>query len=170
MLRTSAIEAAKMIIAANFILGLDVRLEGFDDVGEMSMSHGVNVRGSGEMSEYEQEYNQLDIWAHLSIDFQGELPDSYRVLNSIVLDWVEEHQEELAKIIDPKLIPFLQDKFEDLDVSDLTESFGEFIWEDQTDYNVGIDEDDGRLHFCVELVLDIEEDEPEHNDTIEEGI
>jgi hypothetical protein len=159
MLRTSAIEAAKLVVAANFILKNDVKFEGFDDVGEMELSHTVNVRQNGEMSEYEKEFNQLDIWAHLSIGFEGEPPDSYRVFNSILLDWVDEHEAELKKIVNPKLISFLKEKFKDLDVSDLKEDFDDYIWEDQVDYMPGIDDEDGRLHFSIELVLDIEDEE-----------
>ena len=159
MLRVTAVEAAKLVMAASFVLKNDVKFEDFDDVGNMELSHTVNVRKNGEMSEYEQEFNQLDIWAHLSIGFEGEPPSSYRVLNSIIVDWVDEHEEELKKIINPKLISFLKDKFKDLDVSDLKEDFDDYIWEDQVDYVPGIDEDDGRLHFSIELVLDIEDDE-----------
>jgi len=159
MLRMSAIEAAKMVCAASFVLGADPRFEGFDDIGEMMLSNMTSLRDSGELSEYEQEYMQLDISAHLSIGYTGELPDSYRVLNSIVLDWIEEHQEDLKNLVNPNLIPFLKDKFKDLDVSDLKEDFDEYIFEDQVDYNVCIDEEEGRLHFCVELVLDIEDED-----------
>jgi len=158
MLRVSAIEAAKLVVAANFVLKDDVKFENFDDVGEMELSHTVNVRKNGEMSEYEQEFNQLDIWAHLSIGFDGEIPNSYRVLNSIIVDWIDEHESDLKKIINPKLISFLKEKFESIDVSDLKEDFDDYIWEDQVDYMPGVDEDDGRLHFSIELVLDIEDD------------
>ena len=159
MMRVTAVEAAKIVSAASFVLKDDVKFEDFDDVGEMELSHTVNVRKNGELSEYEQEFNQLDIWAHLSIGFEGEPPNSYRVLNSIIVDWVDEHEADLKKIINPKLISFLKDKFKDLDVSDLKEDFDDYIWEDQVDYVPGIDEDDGRLHFSIELVLDIEDDE-----------
>jgi hypothetical protein len=163
MLRVSAIEAAKVVAAANFVLKDDAKLEGFDDVGEVALSRTVNVRENGEMSEYEREYNQLDIWAHISIGFDGEPPDSYRVFNSILMDWVEENEEKLKKIINPKLIPFLKEKFKDLDVSDLKEDFDDYIWEDQVDYVPGISEEDGRLHFSIELVLDVVDDEVEED-------
>lgn len=169
MLRVSAVQAAKAIAANNFVLKEDVKFEGFDDVGEMSMSHTVNVREKGEMSEYEQEFNQLDIWAHLSIGFTGEPPSSYRVFNSILVDWIDDNEASLKKSINPKLISFLKDKFKDLDISDLKEDFDDFIWEDQVDYLPGIDEEDGRLHFSIELVLDVydedaEEDSPDESE------
>ena len=59
----------------------------------------------------------------------------------------------------PKLIPFLKERFKDLDVSDLKEDFDDYIWEDQVDYIPGISEEDGRLHFSVELVLDVVDDD-----------
>ena len=55
-MRVSAVEAAKVMNATNFVLKDDVKFEGFDDVGEISMSHTVNVREHGEMSEYEKEF------------------------------------------------------------------------------------------------------------------
>jgi hypothetical protein len=159
MLRVSAVEAAKVINSSNFVLKDDAKFEGFDDVGEISMSRTVNVRGQGEQSEYEQEFNQLDICAHISIGFTGEPPSSYRIFNSILVDWIDENEAKLKSIINPKLIPFLKEKFKNLDVSDLKEDFDDYIWEDQVDYLPGIDEEDGRLHFIIELVLDIADDE-----------
>ena len=164
MLRVSAVQAAKINAAANFILKDDAKFEGFDDVGELALSRSVNVRDNGEMSEYEQEYNQLDIWASISIGFEGEPPGSYRVFNSIILDWVDENEEKLKKIINSKLIFFLKEKFKDLDVSDLKEDFDDYIWEDQVDYLPGISDDDSRLHFSIELVLDVVDDEDENKD------
>jgi len=167
MLRVSAIQAAKIMSADNFKLKDDVKFESFDDVGEMSMSHTVNVRENGEMSEYEKEYNQLDIWAHVSIGFEGQAPESYRVFNSMLMDWIDSNEDKLKKIINPKLIPYLKGKFKDLDVSDLKEDFDDYIWEDQVDYLPGISEEDNRLHFCIELVLDVY-DEDENDEENEE--
>lgn len=160
-MRVSAVQAAKVINSSNFVLKDDAKFEGFDDIGEVSMSHTVNVREQGEQSEYEQEFKQLDIWANISIGFTGEPPTSYRVFNSIIVDWVDDNEKKLKGIINPKLIPFLKDKFKNLDVSDLKEDFDDYIWEDQVDYYPGVDEEDGRLHFSIELVLDIEDDEDE---------
>jgi hypothetical protein len=74
-------------------------------------------------------------------------------------DWVDDHDEDLKKIINPKLIPFLKEHYKDVDVSDLKEDFDDYIWEDQVDYMPEIDEDKKEIRFVVELVLEVEESE-----------
>jgi hypothetical protein len=160
-MRVSAIEAAKHIASSKFSVR-DMRFEGFEDVGEASLVHSVSLRKNGITSEFEDEFKQLDIWAHMSMDFSGEPPESYRVLNGMVLDIVDDHEKEIKKEINPKLKDFLKERFPGIDTSDLDEDFDDYIWEDQVDYYPGIDPDDQRLHFMIELVLEIDdEDEAE---------
>jgi len=151
-----------MVTAASFKLR-DPRFEGFEDIGQTALSHKINVRRDGELSEYEDEYNVLDIWAHMSLAYEGEPPESYRVLNSMILDWVEENENKIKEEINPKLKPFLEENLPNLDISDLEEDFDDYIWEEQVDYMPGIDDEDGRLHFFIELVLEID-DEPEEGE------
>jgi hypothetical protein len=94
----------------------------------------------------------------MSIGYEGDLPDSYRVLNASIMDWVEEHEAELKKVINPKLVPFLKGQYPDVDVSDLQEDFDDYIWEDQVDYMPNPDEEAKTIKFSIELVLDIEDE------------
>lgn len=162
-MRITAIEAAKQIASSSFSVR-DMKFEGFDDVGESSLVHNVSLRKNGVLAEFEEEFKQLDLWAHMSMAFKGEPPESYRVLNGIVLDTVDDHEDEIKKEINPKLKSFLKECFPGIDVSDLDEDFDDYIWEDQVDYYPGIDPDDGRLHFMIELVLEIDDKEDEQDE------
>lgn len=159
MLRVSTIERLKLSAESSFKLS-DVEFEGFEDVGKTDLMHTLSIKKEEEITTtYEDEFKQLDIWAHFSIKYKGTPPDSYRVLNSILMDWVEENEDELKKEINPKLISFLKEDIPDIDVSDLKEDFDDYIWEEQVDYMPGIDEDEKKIHFFVELVLEIDEEE-----------
>lgn len=156
MLRVSAIEMLKRAAEDSFKLS-DVEFEGFEDVGETDLMHSLQIKKDDDISTYEDEFKQLDVWAHFSLKFSGNPPESYRVLNSMIMDWVEENEKSLKKEINPKLISFLKEKFPEIDVSDLKEDFDDYIWEEQVDYMPGIDED--KIHFFVELVLEIDDEE-----------
>lgn len=163
MMRVSAIQMAKRMASQNFRLN-DMRFEGFEDIGETALTHSISIERRGQLSEFEDEFRQLDIWAHMSLAYEGEVPQSYRVLNSIVLDIVDERENEIKKEINPKLKDFLKERFPDIDTEDLDEDFDDYIWEDQVDYYPGIDVEDDRLHFMIELVLEIDDDEDEDNE------
>lgn len=163
MIRTSAIQAVKHIAAQNFKLK-DLKFENFEDVGQTFLTQSITIKRDSQLSEYEDEFKQLDIWVHMSMSYEGEVPESYRVLNAMVLDVVEEKEKEIKKEINPKLKDFLRYKFPGIDIEDLDEDFDDYIWEDQVDYYPGIDPDDDRLHFMIELVLEIDDDENEEEE------
>jgi len=157
MLRMSAVQAMRVAAEANFRLG-DVSFEGFDSVQETV----VEAHDDGDES-----LVQFDIWADMKIAYEGEPPDSYRVLNAVIMDWVEEHDEDLKKVINPKLIPFIKGRYPDVDVSDLKEDLDDYIWEDQVDYMSQVDEEAKTIKFSIELVLDIED--PDDEDDGDDG-
>lgn len=158
MLRVSSIQAAGIIASRNFSFE-DLKFEGFEDISETSFRHELSVQKEDTLESYEDEFKQLDIWAHMSVAFKGEPPESYRVLNSIVLDYVDDKESEIKKEINPKLKKFLSDQFLEIDVEDLDEIEDDYIWEDQVDYFPGVDPEDNRLHFFIELVLELDDDE-----------
>ena len=100
----------------------------------------------------------IEVWADISIKYDGIPPGSYRVLNRMLQDWVDDHEQDLKKLINPKLVDFLKEKYEEIDVSDLNQDFDDYIWEDQVDYMPEVDEDSHTIKFTIELVLDIEEE------------
>lgn len=160
MMRFFEIEAVKQAASKNFGVR-DINFEGFEDVGETELKHTVCVQRNGLFSEFENEFSQLDIWAHMSVAYNGEPPESYRVLNSLIMDTVDEFEPNIKKEINPKLKEFLSERFPGIDIEDLNEDFDDYIWEDQVDYFPSIDTDEKRIHFMVELVLEIEDFEQE---------
>lgn len=155
MSRLSSIMLMKKLAAQNFNLG-EVQFNGFDEIKQTSL---VNIS-----DENGDTTNQLDIWADMSIKFKGMYPDSYRVLNAMIMDWVDENEDKIKKVINSKLKEFLRTNYPDIDVSDVDEDFDDYIWEDQVDYYPEIDEENGVIHFSLELVLDLEDEDIDENE------
>lgn len=101
----------------------------------------------------------LEVWANVEITYEGVPPESYRVLNRMLQDWVDDNDKKLKEMINPKLSDFLKEKYGDIDLSDLNAEFDDYIWEDQVDYMPEIDEDKKKIQFVVELVLEVEEED-----------
>lgn len=163
MLRTSAVQSMKLLASQNFKFG-DVVFKGFDSVDEYESEGTINIKRDNIDQEIEHDYNQLDIWAELSISYEGDCPESYRVINSMIMDWVDGNEDKLKELINPELKKFLNDKFPDIDDSDLDTDFDDYIWEDQVDYTPEVDQEEKKIDFSIELVLEIMEDDEEDED------
>lgn len=96
----------------------------------------------------------FEVWAAIKLDYEGQIPDSYRTLNMAIWDWVDDHKKELADVIHDQLRKHLEDYYPQA-ISDLN---GEetAIWEDQLDYMPRIDEDRDTIIIEVELVMTAE--------------
>lgn len=158
MLRTSAIQAMKILAAETFRLG-KVSFGGFEDIDDTTINKTIELIHDNASSVSTETCDHLDIWADLSIAYEGNPPDSYRVLNSMIMDWVDDHDNELKKVINPALISYLKDKHGNIDISDLNESFDDYIWEDQVDFYPDIDESNNKIDFSLEMVLEIQDQE-----------
>lgn len=122
----------------------------------------VDIDEENSVENNDEEFSaDIEVWANLSIGYEGNPPDSYRVLNRMLQDWVDDHDEDIKKLVNPKLTEFLKENYDNIDVSDLNQDFDDYIWEDQVDYMPDIDEDKKEIRFTVELVLEIEETEEE---------
>jgi len=152
----------KKLASQNFNLG-EVIFNGF---GHIKQTEVIKLVQDNE--EESDSINQLDIWADMSIKYTGVLPDSYRVLNALIMDWVDENENKLKLAININLKEFLTNNYSDLDISDLDENLDDYIWEDQVDYYPEIDEENSLIHFSLELVLDLE-DESENNEEDEDN-
>jgi hypothetical protein len=102
--------------------------------------------------------DHLEIWAEVRVPYEGELPESYRTLNILIGEWVEEHEDELTKVIHDKLKAHIEENYpdatHDLDTDDSS------IWMDQLDFMPRSEEGENYLDIEIELVLDVEpEDE-----------
>lgn len=152
-MRTSAVEYMKKLASSKLKLK-DVEFIDFESI-DLS-EEGETTVGDNDNQSYEA---QIDVEANLRLKYEGELPDSYRVLNGMIQDWVDEHESDLKKMINPKLISFLKDHYKNIDVSDLQEDFDDYIWEDQVDYLPEVDEEKKEIVFMLEMVLDLDEEE-----------
>jgi len=155
-MKTSVVAAMKENAAKNLKLK-DVSFVDFDSIDLEEYDASISEADLQDFSA------SAEVSTNLKITYEGELPDSYRVLNSMLQDWVDDHDEDLKKVINPKLIPFLKEHYKDADVSDLKEDFDDYIWEDQVDYMPEIDEDKKEIKFVVDLVLEVEEKETDED-------
>lgn len=151
-MKMTAVLAMKKIASEKFKLK-DVTFDGFDSIDLKDIGDSITD------SELEDLDTQIEAWAKLRIAYEGEPPENYRVLNSIIMDWVDDHDENLKKTINPELKAFLHDQYKNIDISHLDENFDDYIWEDQVDYMAEIDENNKEIKFVVELVLEVEETE-----------
>jgi len=115
----------------------------------------IHDAGNTELHGLEPE--TFDIFAQMSADFEGAVPDSYRALNALVLDWVEENKDKLTEMIAPKVIEHYDHEGSEIDTSNFEKNKKGFIWEEQVDYMPMIDDGKGKLFFELELVFDIED-------------
>jgi hypothetical protein len=120
----------------------------------------LSIDEDGEQEEAEDTH-ELEVWADMSLSYEGTPPQSYRTLNAMIMDYVDDNEDKIKKEINPKLKSFLEKEYPDVDTSDLDEDFDDYIWEDQVDYLPEINESDKDITFSIELVLDVEDVESE---------
>ena len=132
--------------AKKFKLRNDFEFLSFDDIS-------LDYIKEGEVPDH------LEIWASVRIHFDGEIPESYKALNLLIGDWVEQHEDELTEVIHEKLKDHVADKYpnasHDLDFGDSS------IWLDQLDYMPRSEEGSDALEIEMELVLDVDTEEDE---------
>ena len=96
------------------------------------------------------------LFAEVSAPFTGELPSEYRVLNALVSDYVTKNYKDIETLLFRPVLSFLNREYPDSDYTDLLGGMVDFVWEDQLDYTPMVDEENGRLRFSIELVLEME--------------
>jgi uncharacterized protein YlxP (DUF503 family) len=99
----------------------------------------------------------IEIWAAIKINYDGEAPDSYKILNLTIGDWVASHEKDLTKVIHKKLKDHFSVSYPESDTSDVHEESESSIWLDQLDYMPRINEKEKNLIIEIELVLEAEE-------------
>lgn len=155
MSRLSTIQMMKKLAAENFKVK-DVKFLDFDTIKSSEFSRLFVTDIDDKQRDYD-ETHQLDVWVDMSLTYEGTPPQSYRTLNSMIMDWVDDNEEKLKKEINPRLKVFLNKMYPDVDTEDLDEDFDDYIWEDQVDYLPELYESDKEIKFTIELVLDIDE-------------
>jgi hypothetical protein len=163
MSQLTAFQLLAKLSSQNFKLK-DLSFNGFDSIQASEFTSLLVVNSEDD----KESGNTLDIWADFSLAYDGEPPDSYRALNTIIMDWVDNNEDDIKKEVNPHLKEYLTSNFPDIDLSDLDENFDDYIWEDQVDYYPEIDEENKQIKFSIELVLELEEDDGEDSEDSEE--
>lgn len=131
----------KVHAAQNFILKDDFTFIAFEDISKEHIEETQDVPET------------LEIWAAVKIPFEGELPESYKVLNLMIGDWVESNLEKLTPIIHEELKGHFKEHYPESDISGLEQAEDTAIWLDQLDYMPQMDEDNKSITVEIELVL-----------------
>jgi hypothetical protein len=127
----------------NFKLEDKFEFEEFDDITPEGLT------------ETEPVPEHIEIWAAIQIPFEGTLPESYKVLNLIIGDWVGQHEKELTMIIHGKLKEHFKANYPNSDTSEMDEDSA--IWTDQLDFMPRINEKEKNMIVEIELVLEAEQ-------------
>jgi len=155
----STLQIMKKIASENFKIK-DLKFLELDTVKAIELSSSVET----DDEEDQEETHQLDVWVDMSLKYEGVPPQSYRTLNAMIMDYVDENEESIKKEVNPKLKDFLNKMYPEVDTSDLDEDFDDYIWEDQVDYMPELDESNNEVRFSIELVLDVEDYEDENEE------
>jgi hypothetical protein len=116
------------------------------------------------ISEKEPTPEAIEIWAAVKISFKGELPESYKVLNLMIGDWVAKKETDLTKTIHKNLAEHFKENYPDSDASSIENSEDSSIWLDQLDYMPRTDVNDKSIIIEIELVLDTEPIDEDQNE------
>jgi len=123
--------------------------DNFDFISFDDITHETNSLDVDEDS--------IEIWAAVKIYYDGKLPESYKVLNLIIGDWVEKNKDSISKVLHDELKGHFKENYKDSDITSLDQIDDSAIWLDQLDYMPGVsDEKEKSLTIEIELVLHAE--------------
>jgi len=126
--------------AKNFSIKDDFSFVEFDDIT------------AEEFNEIKTLPDVLEIWAAVKVNYDGTLPESYKVLNLMI----GENVQKLTTEIHTQLKGHFGKNYPDSDSSELENMENSAIWLDQLDYMPIINEDDKSLVIEIELILHAE--------------
>jgi hypothetical protein len=129
--------------AQNFKIKDDFEFLDFDDITQ-------DLKGDKEVPEH------IEIWAAVKIKYGGKAPESYKILNLTIGDWVATNEKALTKIIHEKLKGHFSEAYPDSDTSEVHAESDSAIWLDQLDYMPRVDEKENSIIIEIELVLETE--------------
>ena len=98
----------------------------------------------------------FEIFIHMSMDYEGTPPSSYRALNSIVMDYVDENKDDLEKMLSQKVVEHFSQEESPIDPAEFQKEYKDFIWEEQVDYMPMVDQEKKKIFFEIEVVVGIE--------------
>jgi len=140
------LDFVRMVRAAQtFLISDEFELQGFDDISALE--------ADGTPPE------NIEIWAKVKISFEGALPESYKVLNLMIGDWVERNLDPLTTKLHAELKEHFDQNYPGSDHSELDQIEDTAVWTDQLDYMPIINEPDHSMTIEIELVLEAEPNE-----------
>lgn len=125
----------------NFKINEDFKFLGFDDITQ---------------DDKDETPEQIEIWTAIKITYDGKAPESYKILNLTIGDWVAANEKALTKVIHEKLKGHFSEYYPDSDTSEVHAESDSAIWLDQLDYMPRLDEDEKSIIIEIELVLEAE--------------
>lgn len=138
---TSEVLALKVLAKKNFKLS-NPKFQEIHDAGIIEQ-HGITPE-------------DFEIFIQMSLDYEGMPPSSYRALNSIVMDYVDENKDSLEESISSKVVEHFSQEDSPIDPKDFGKDYKDFIWEEQVDYMPMVDEENKKVFFEIEVVINIE--------------
>lgn len=110
-----------------------------------------------DMKENKEEIPEhIEIWAAVKLNYTGTAPESYKILNLTIGDWVATNEKALTKVIHEKLKGHFSEAYPDSDTSEVHAESDSAIWLDQLDYMPRVDEKEKSMIIEIELVLETE--------------
>ena len=100
--------------------------------------------------------DHIEIWASVKIPFEGVVPESYKILNLTIGDWVAQNEPKITKVIHNELKKHFKLHYPNSDISELDGGEDTCVWLDQLDYMPRVDDTEKTLTVEIELVLDAE--------------
>jgi hypothetical protein len=128
--------------------------EGFKINDDFEFIEFDDITG-GSITEDRPTPDQVEIFAAVKIGYTGEVPDSYKTLNLIIGDWVEDNEDSVARVVNEALRKHFTEYYPNADLSEMED--GSPIWLDQLDYMPRINSAKKEIIIEVELVMDTEE-------------
>jgi len=122
----------------------------------VAISNDYEFIGFDDISALEQSPEVIEIWAKVKLTYEGTLPESYKTLNLLIGDWVEDNLQRLTKTLHTELKEHFEENYPDHDTSELEQIEDTAIWTDQLDYMPIIDESSKSMIIEIELVLEAE--------------
>jgi len=101
----------------------------------------------------------IELWGVVKVYYDGQIPESYKVLNLMIGDWVEKNTEKLTELLHKELKAHFQEHYPESDISELDQIDDSAIWGDQLDYMPVVNPNDQTMTIEIELVLHAEHPE-----------
>lgn len=108
---------------------------------------------TGDMAPDQAPPDFVEILASVKLHYEGEPPESYKVLNLMIGDYVETHLDRLTDVIHARLREHFERNYPGSDSTELNQLQDSAIWTDQLDYMPDIDEASKTMTVDIDLVL-----------------